>query len=74
WHYQLVHHDIWDYDIAAHPILADVVVDGQHRQVVAQLTKQAFAYVFDRVTGEPIWPIVEREVPRSEVPGEWTSP
>ncbi len=74
WHYQIVHHDIWDYDIAAHPILADVTVDGVPRKVVAQLTKQAFTYVFDRATGEPIWPIVERPVPESDVPGEWTSP
>jgi quinoprotein glucose dehydrogenase len=74
WHYQIVHHDIWDYDIAAHPILADVTVAGEPRKVVVQLTKQAFAYVLDRVTGEPIWPIEERSVPESDVPGEWTSP
>ena len=74
WHYQLVHHDIWDFDIAANPILADVVVDGRPREVVVQLTKQAFAYVLDRETGEPIWPIEERPVPTSDVPGEWTAP
>ena len=74
WHYQLVHHDIWDYDIAANPILADVTVDGVPRRVVVQLTKQAFAFVLDRETGEPVWPIEERPVPQSDVPGEWTSP
>lgn len=74
WHYQIVHHDIWDYDIAANPILADVIVDGRPREVVVQLTKQAFAYVLDRATGEPIWPIEETPVPESDVPGEWTYP
>lgn len=70
WHYQLVHHDIWDRDIPTAPILADVMIDGRRREIVAQLTKQAYAYVFDRVTGKPIWPIVERAVPVSDVPGE----
>lgn len=74
WHYQIVHHDIWDWDNPTAPILADVVVDGTPRRIVAQVTKQAFVYVFDRVTGEPIWPMEERPVPRSDVPGEWTSP
>jgi quinoprotein glucose dehydrogenase len=74
WHQQLVHHDIWDYDTPAAPILADVTVEGRSRKVVVQLTKQAFAYVFDRVTGEPIWPMEERPVPKSDVPGERTSP
>ncbi|MBI4888000.1 MAG: PQQ-binding-like beta-propeller repeat protein [Acidobacteria bacterium] len=74
WHYQLVHHPIWNYDMPAAPILADVVVDGRPRKVVAQLTKQAYAYVLDRVTGEPIWPIPERAVPQSDVPGEKLSP
>lgn len=74
WHYQLVHHGLWDYDPPAAPILMDIVVDGRPIRAVAQITKQAFAYVFDRETGEPVWPIVERPVPESDVPGEWTSP
>ncbi len=74
WHYQLVHHGLWDYDPPAVPLLLDVVVDGQERKIVAQLTKQAFCFVFDRVTGEPIWPIVEKSVPQSQVAGEKTSP
>ncbi|OFW03439.1 MAG: quinoprotein glucose dehydrogenase [Acidobacteria bacterium RIFCSPLOWO2_02_FULL_68_18] len=70
WHYQLVHHPLWNYDMPAAPILGDVVIDGKPRKVVAQLTKQAWAYVLDRVTGQPIWPIEERPVPQSDVPGE----
>lgn len=73
WHYQLVHHGVWDYDPPAAPILADVVVEGEPRKVVVQNTKQAFSFVFDRLTGEPIWPILERPVPQSEVTGERTS-
>ncbi len=74
WHYQLVHHDIWDWDITAPPILIDINVGGKKIKAVAQVTKQAFTYVFDRVTGKPVWPIEERPVPRSGVPGEKTSP
>ena len=74
WHFQIVHHDIWDYDNPTAPILADVTVDGKRVEAVVQLTKQAFAYVFDRVTGKPVWPIVETPVPQSDVPGEKTSP
>ena len=74
WHYQLVHHGIWDHDIPCAPSLADVVIDGQLRKIVAQPTKQAFLYVFDRVSGEPIWPIEERGVELGDVPGEWYSP
>jgi quinoprotein glucose dehydrogenase len=74
WHFQLVHHGIWDMDIPCAPILADVIIDGRLRKIVAQPTKQAFLYVFDRVTGEPIWPIEERPVPKGDVPGEWYSP
>ncbi len=70
WHFQTVHHDIWDWDNPTAPILADVTIDGRLRPIVVQLTKQAFAYVFDRVTGAPIWPIEERPVPASDVPGE----
>lgn len=74
WHRQLVHHDIWDYDPPTAPILVDVEVDGRPVKTVVQLTKQAFAYVFDRVTGEPVWPMEERAVPASDVPGERTWP
>ncbi len=74
WHYQLVHHGIWDHDIPCAPILLDIVVDGRPIKAVAQPTKQAFLYVFDRETGEPVWPIEERPVPQGDVPGEWYSP
>jgi quinoprotein glucose dehydrogenase len=74
WHYQLVHHDLWDMDITAPPILLDINVDGKPIKAVAVVSKQAFTYVFNRVTGEPVWPIVERPVPQSDVPGERTSP
>jgi quinoprotein glucose dehydrogenase len=74
WHFQMVHHDIWDYDTPMAPNLLDVTVNGQRRRIVAQSTKQGWVYVFDRVTGEPIWPIVERPVLQSDVPGEKTSP
>jgi quinoprotein glucose dehydrogenase len=70
WHYQLVHHGIWDMDIPCAPILADITVNGRTIKAVAQPTKQAFLYVFDRVTGQPIWPIEERPVPQGDVPGE----
>tara|TARA_B100001559_G_scaffold229666_1_gene193282 strand:+ start:452 stop:2620 length:2169 start_codon:yes stop_codon:yes gene_type:complete len=70
WHYQIVHHDIWDYDNSSAPILADL----DEKKIVIQLTKQSYAFVFDRVTGEPHWPIHEIIVPKSDVPGEWTSP
>ena len=74
WHYQLVHHPIWDFDIPAAPILADITVDGRAIKAVAQPTKQGILYVFDRVTGKPVWPIEERPVEKGEVPGEWYSP
>jgi quinoprotein glucose dehydrogenase len=74
WHYQLVHHGIWDYDIPCAPILANVTVDGRPMKVLAQPTKQGFLYVFDRQTGKPVWPIEERPVEQSKVPGEKTSP
>lgn len=74
WHYQLVHHDIWDRDVPTAPILVDIEVEGQPIRAVVQLTKQAFAYVFDRVTGEPVWPIEERPVPPSSVEGERAAP
>jgi quinoprotein glucose dehydrogenase len=74
WHYQLVHHGIWDMDIPDAPILADINVNGRTVKAVAQPTKQAFLYVFDRVTGQPIWPIEEKPVAKGDVPGEWYSP
>jgi len=74
WHFQMVHHDIWDYDNPQAPNLFDVTVNGRRRQVIAQGTKQGWLYTFDRATGEPIWPIVERPVLQSDVPGERTSP
>ena len=74
WHYQLVHHPIWNMDIAAAPILADLTVGGRPVKAVAVMGKQAMMYVFDRVTGAPIFPIEERPVPQSDVPGEKTSP
>jgi len=73
WHFQTIHHDLWDYDNNVAPILMDITVNGRPIQAVVQLTKQAMAYVFDRVTGEPVWPIVERPVPDSNTPGEWIS-
>jgi quinoprotein glucose dehydrogenase len=74
WHYQLVHHDIWDWDIPCAPILADITVDGRAIKAVAQPTKQGWLYVFDRATGEPVWPIEERPVPPGDATGEWYSP
>lgn len=74
WHFQLVHHDIWDYDNPTAPILMDIVVDGVEIPAVAQLTKQSWVYTFNRITGEPVWPIEERAVPAGDVPGEWYSP
>jgi quinoprotein glucose dehydrogenase len=74
WHYQFVHHGVWDWDLPCAPVLADVVIDGRLRKIAAQPSKQAWLYVLDRETGEPIWPIIERPVPQSTVPGERTSP
>ena len=74
WHYQTVHHDVWDYDLPVAPKLLTIRHNGRRRDVVAQATKQGFLFVFDRVTGEPIWPIEERAVPQSDVPGERTWP
>lgn len=73
WHYQFVHHGIWDHDNPCPPILADVMIDGRMRKVVAQPSKQAFLYVLDRETGQPIWPIVEKPVEKGTVPGEYYS-
>ncbi|MEO6238027.1 MAG: PQQ-binding-like beta-propeller repeat protein [Vicinamibacterales bacterium] len=74
WHFQFVHHAIWDHDLSSAPLIADVTVNGRPRQVVAVPSKQAWLYVFDRITGEPIWPIEERPVPKGDVPGEWYAP
>jgi quinoprotein glucose dehydrogenase len=73
WHYQVVRHGLWDYDLPAAPNLADVTVDGRRVKAVAQVTKQGFVFVFDRVTGRPLWPIEDRPVPQSTVPGEKTA-
>lgn len=70
WHYQLTHHDLWDYDLPAAPNLLDITVGGRRIKAVAQVTKQGMVFTFDRVTGQPIWPIEERPVPASDVPGE----
>ena len=74
WHFQAVHHGVWDYDFASSAVLMDITVDGRAIKAVALPSKQAFVYVFDRVTGEPVWPIEERPVPQSNVPGERLSP
>ncbi len=74
WFYQLVHHPLWDMDISSAPILADINVDGRAIKAVAQPSKQGFLYVFDRVTGKPVWPIEEKPVETGSVPGEWYSP
>ena len=73
WHYQTVHHGLWDYDLPCAPILFDVTIDGRRIKALAQPTKQAFLFVLDRETGKPIWPIEERPVPQSTVPNEKTS-
>jgi len=74
WHYQYVHHGIWDHDNPSPPILADVDIQGKRVPVVAQSSKQAFVYVFNRESGKPVWPIEERPVEKGDVPGEWYSP
>ena len=74
WHYQVVHHPMWDYDLSSAPILADINVNGRAVKAVALPSKESFLYVFDRVTGEPVWPIEERPAPKGDVPGEWYSP
>ena len=74
WHFQMVHHGLWDYDPPAAPTLVDITVDGNDIKAVAQVSKQGFTYVFDRITGEPVWPIEERPVVASTVPGERASP
>ncbi len=74
WHFQVVHHPIWDHDLSSAPLIMDVTIDGVERNIIAMPTKQSYIYAFDRLTGEPIWPIVEKPVPQGSVPGEWYSP
>src|SRR6184192_420744 len=74
WHFQIVHHPIWDYDLSSAPILLDINVNGKPIKAVALPSKQSFLYVFDRITGQPVWPIEERPVQQSDVPMEKTSP
>jgi quinoprotein glucose dehydrogenase len=74
WFYQIVHHGLWDYDLASPPVLAAINVEGRKIDAVVQLTKEGFAFVFNRVTGTPVWPIIEQPVARSDVPGEVSSP
>ena len=74
WHFQMVHHDIWNYDTPTAPVLLDVNIEGRDVPAIAQATKQGFVYAFNRATGDPLWPIVERPVPGSRVPGEQLSP
>src|SRR5215468_9147522 len=74
WHYQLVHHSLWNFDVSAAPILADITVNGRPVKAVLAMTKAAMMYVLDRTNGMPVWPIEERPAPKGDVPGEWYSP
>ena len=74
WYYQLIHHEIWDYDLSSAPLLMDINVAGKPIKAVALPTKMGFLYVFDRITGKPVWPIPERKVEKGNAPGEWYSP
>jgi quinoprotein glucose dehydrogenase len=74
WHYQLIHHDMWDYDIPSAPVLLDVTVNGKKIKAVAQVNKSAYIFVFDRTNGTPVWPIEEKPAPQGHAPGEWYSP
>jgi quinoprotein glucose dehydrogenase len=74
WHYQLVHHPLWDMDISSTPILADITVNGKPVKAVAQASKQGFLYILDRVSGQPVFPIVEKPAEKGNTPGEWYSP
>ena len=74
WHYQIVHHDVYDYDLPGHPLIATIRKDGEQRDVAIQQTKMGFTFVFDVDTGESLFPVEERPVPASDVPGEVTSP
>jgi quinoprotein glucose dehydrogenase len=74
WHHQLIHHEMWDYDIPAAPILLDLTVNGRKIKALAQVNKSAYTFVFDRTNGQPVFPIEERPAPQGNVPGEWYSP
>ena len=74
WYHQLIHHELWDYDIPAAPVLLDITVAGKKIKALAQVNKSAFTFVFDRTNGNPVWPIVEKPVPQGNAPGEWYSP
>src|SRR6185503_20020273 len=74
WHFQLVHHPVWDHDISSAPLLSDATINGRARKLVAQPTKQGWLYVFDRTNGQPIWPMPETKVPQTDVAGEKTAP
>lgn len=74
WHYQTIHHGLWDYDLPAAPVLCDITVNGKKIKALAQITKSGFCFVFNRVTGEPVWPIEERKVAPSSIDGERSSP
>ncbi len=74
WHFQTIHHDIWDFDNPAPPTLIDITVDGKKIQALAQISKQAYVYVLDRTNGKPVWPIEEKPVPAGNIPGEYYSP
>ena len=74
WHFQAVHHGLWDYDLPTPPVLTDIEVGGRKIKALAQITKHGFVFVFDRATGEPVWPIEERPVPQSDLPGEKSAP
>jgi len=74
WHFQLIHHEVWDYDMSSPPLLMDITVDGKPIKAVAAPTKMGMLYVFDRITGKPVWPIPEKPAPKGNVPGEWYAP
>ncbi len=74
WYFQFIHHEVWDYDMSSPPLLMDITVNGKQLKAVAAPTKQGILYVFDRITGKPVWPIPEKAVPKGDVPGEWYAP
>ena len=74
WYFQFIHHEVWDYDMSSPPLLMDITVDGKPIKAVAEPTKQGMLYVFDRITGKPVWPIPRSAVPKGDVPGEWYAP
>jgi quinoprotein glucose dehydrogenase len=74
WYFQLIHHEVWDYDMSSAPLLMDITVNGKSIKAVAAPSKMGFLYVFDRITGKPVWPIPERKVEKGDAPGEWYSP